>query len=133
MIQDIFHRDPKHFALSMSCSRVVSQLVKVESPYQRIYRVVARIPQGRVATFGQIADLAGIPRGARQVGFALAALRDDASRIPWHRVLNARGELSVRLERGFDSLQRNLLAREGVVFDANGRVSLHRYQWRGVA
>jgi methylated-DNA-protein-cysteine methyltransferase-like protein len=107
--------------------------VKLESPYQRIYRVVARIPQGRVATFGQIADLAGIPRGARQVGFALAALRDDAGRIPWHRVLNARGELSVRLERGFESLQRNLLAREGVVFDANGRVSLHCYQWRGVA
>jgi methylated-DNA-protein-cysteine methyltransferase-like protein len=102
------------------------------SPYQRIYRVVSRIPLGRVATYGQIADLAGIPRGARQVGYALAALRDDAERVPWHRVLNARGEITTRFEPEFKELQRELLTREGVVFDGNGRVSLQRFQWRGV-
>jgi methylated-DNA-protein-cysteine methyltransferase-like protein len=102
------------------------------SPYQRIYRVVARIPPGRVATYGQIADLAGLVRGARQVGYALAALRDDRGRIPWHRVLNARGEITTRYEPEFKTLQRELLASEGIVFDANGRVSLQRYQWRGV-
>lgn len=102
------------------------------SPYQRIYRVVSRIPCGRVATYGQVADLAGIPRGARQVGYALAALRDDAGRIPWHRVLNARGEITTRFEPELKALQCELLANEGVAFDANGRVSLQRYQWRGV-
>jgi methylated-DNA-protein-cysteine methyltransferase-like protein len=102
------------------------------SPYQRIYRVVARIPPGRVATYGQIAGLAGIPRGARQVGYALAALRDGADRVPWHRVLNARGEITTRFEPEFKELQRELLSREGIEFDANGRVSLQRYQWRGV-
>jgi methylated-DNA-protein-cysteine methyltransferase related protein len=101
------------------------------SPYQRIYRVVARIPRGRVATYGQIADLAGLVRGARQVGYALAALRDDSGRVPWHRVLNARGEITTRFESRFRQTQRELLASEGVVFDENGRVSLQRYQWRG--
>jgi methylated-DNA-protein-cysteine methyltransferase-like protein len=102
------------------------------SPYQRIYRVVSRIPHGRVATYGQIADLAGLSRGARQVGYALAALRDDADRVPWHRVLNARGEITARYEPDVQARQRELLAQEGVLFDAKGRVSLQRYQWRGI-
>jgi methylated-DNA-protein-cysteine methyltransferase related protein len=104
----------------------------VVSPYQRIYRVVARIPRGRVATFGQVADLAGLVRGARQVGYALAALRDESDRIPWHRVLNARGEVTARIEAQFQQTHRDLLESEGIVFDANGRVSLQRYQWRGI-
>ncbi len=104
----------------------------VVSPYQRIYRVVARIPRGRVATFGQVADLAGLVRGARQVGYALAALRDPSGRVPWHRVLNARGEVSTRFEAQFQQTQRELLVTEGVAFDASGRVSLQRYQWRGI-
>jgi methylated-DNA-protein-cysteine methyltransferase-like protein len=108
------------------------ELQVVVSPYQRIYRVVARIPRGRVATYGQIADLAGLVRGARQVGYALAALRDDSGRVPWHRVLNARGEITTRFEAQFQRTQRELLESEGVVFDVNGRVSLQRYQWRGV-
>lgn len=102
------------------------------SPYQRIYRVVSRIPYGRVATYGQVADLAGLERGARQVGYALAALRDEAERVPWYRVLNARGEITTRYGAELKDLQRELLAKEGVVFDANGRVSLQRFQWRGV-
>ena len=98
------------------------------SSYARIYAVVRRIPRGRVATYGQIAELAGLPRQARQVGYALAALRDQ--RVPWQRVINARGEISLRTVSGPDELQRVLLEREGVKFDANGRVSLHAHLWQ---
>ena len=98
------------------------------SSYTRIYAVVRRIPKGRVATYGQIAQLAGIPRQARQVGYALAALRD--TRVPWHRVLNARGEISARAEPGPEALQRVLLEREGVAFDARDRVALASHLWQ---
>ena len=100
-----------------------------DSSYTRIYRVVSRIPRGRVATYGQIAEVAGMPRAARQVGYALAALRDGGRGVPWHRVLNARGEVSVRSEPGFEDLQRVLLEREGVRFNAQGRVAFDRVLW----
>jgi TDG/mug DNA glycosylase family protein len=96
--------------------------------YAPIYETVRRIPRGRVATYGQIAKLAGIPRQARQVGYALAALRGDD--LPWQRVINARGEVSPRAEPGWEEVQRRLLEREGVVFDAQGRVSLARFGWQ---
>lgn len=99
--------------------------------YARIYETVRRIPPGRVATYGEIARLAGIPRHARQVGYALAALRGDD--VPWQRVINAKGEVSPRAEPGWEGLQRKLLEREGVVFDAQGRVSLARFGWQGEA
>lgn len=98
------------------------------SSYARIYAVVRRIPKGRVATYGQVAEMAGLPRAARQVGYAMAALRDG--RVPWHRVLNARGEISVRAAPGPEQLQRLLLEREGVVFDASGRVSFAKHGWQ---
>jgi len=98
------------------------------SAYERIYRTVLRIPRGRVATYGQIAELAGVPGGGRQVGYALAASGDAP--VPWHRVVNARGEISPRAERCFEVLQRQLLAREGVRFDADDRLSLARFRWR---
>jgi methylated-DNA-protein-cysteine methyltransferase related protein len=98
------------------------------SSYARIYAVVRRIPKGRVATYGQIAELAGLPRQARQVGYALAALGD--ARVPWHRVINARGEISLRSRSGPEQLQRLLLEREGVAFDAKGRVALARHLWQ---
>jgi len=98
------------------------------SVYERIYRVVSCIPHGRVATYGQIAELVGLPGGARRVGYALAASGD--SRVPWHRVVNARGEISPRAERGFELLQRQLLLHEGVALDAQGRVPLARFRWR---
>ena len=95
--------------------------------YERIYGVVSRIPRGRVATYGQIAAIAGIPGGARQVGYALAALGD--TRVPWHRVVNHKGGISSRAEPSFEALQRQLLVREGVRLDAAGRVSLARFRW----
>jgi len=97
--------------------------------YRRIYRVVRRIPRGRVATYGQIAVLAGIPRQARQVGYALHALR-RGSDVPWQRVINAKGEVSERSTPGCEGLQRAALESEGVVFDIRGCVNLGRYQWR---
>jgi methylated-DNA-protein-cysteine methyltransferase-like protein len=97
--------------------------------YERIYAVVSRIPRGRVATYGQIAELAGLPGCARQVGYALHALARQRC-VPWQRVINARGEVSVRSEPGMEQVQRQLLESEGVAFAENGRVLLARYQWR---
>lgn len=97
--------------------------------YARIYAVVRRIPRGRVATYGQIAELAGLPGHARQVGYALHAL-PERSVVPWHRVLNARGTLSLRRASAGEIDQRLRLEREGVRFDASGRVALERLRWR---
>jgi len=97
--------------------------------WQRIHAVVRRIPRGRVATYGQVAELANLPGHARQVGYALHALSEDDS-VPWHRVINARGRVSERSAPGWDGVQLQLLAREGVTFDATGRTDLRRFQWR---
>jgi len=98
-------------------------------PYQRIYAIVRRIPRGRIATYGQVAALAGLGGHARQVGYAMHALT-AGDRIPWHRVLNAQGRVSPRSEPGGDRVQRALLEREGVRFDAAGRADLARFAWR---
>lgn len=97
--------------------------------YKRIYAVVKKVPRGQVATYGQIAAIAGLPRRARQVGYALHALPAQ-SKLPWHRVINARGEISPRTWSENHLLQRFLLEDEGVEFDASGRVSLARFGWR---
>jgi len=100
------------------------------SIYARYYAVVLRIPPGRVATYGQVAALAGLPGLARQVGYALAALPDDSD-VPWQRVINARGEVSHRSGgSAFERVQRILLEAEGVAFEVSGRVDLERYGWR---
>lgn len=95
--------------------------------YARIYEVVRRIPRGRVATYGQVAELAGLGDHARQVGYALHALKDDS--VPWHRVVNFQGRISVRHEPGLDRWQRQLLEKEGVEFDGKGRIALERFRW----
>jgi methylated-DNA-protein-cysteine methyltransferase related protein len=96
---------------------------------RRVYDAVRRIPKGRVATYGQVAELAGLGPHARQVGYALSALGPE-DRVPWHRVLNAEGRVSARAEPGGDRIQRQLLEREGVRFDLDGRVDLERFRWR---
>ena len=99
------------------------------SSYPRIYAVVRRIPRGRVATYGQIAVLAGVPGQARLVGNALNAV-PDSSTVPWHRVINAQGRISTRRsEPGGGITQRMLLEREGVRFNAAGRTDLDRFRW----
>jgi methylated-DNA-protein-cysteine methyltransferase-like protein len=99
---------------------------------ERIYAVVRRIPPGRVATYGQIAELAGLPGQARQVGYALHAL-PPGSRVPWHRVINAAGAVSLRAAPGDEVTQRQMLESEGIVFDVRGRVPLVRVRWRAGA
>lgn len=99
------------------------------STYQLFYDVVRRVPRGRVTTYGTVAREAGLPGHARQVGYAMAALPDDHD-VPWHRVINARGEVSAR--RGgstFETIQRTLLESEGVRFDARGRIRLEDFGW----
>ena len=102
------------------------------SAYPRIYAVVRRIPAGRVATYGQVAALAGLPGRARQVGYAMYAL-PSGSTVPWQRVINAQGRVSRRRIPGAELTQRVLLEREGVRFGAGGRIALDRYAWRPAA
>lgn len=99
-----------------------------DSLYERIYRTVQRIPQGTVATYGQIAAMSGIPRGARQVGYAMAALGRGRPRpdVPWHRVVNAKGESSI----GEEQIVR--LQAEGIQFDENDRINLRIFGWDGL-
>ncbi len=101
----------------------------VSDSYRRIYKTVRRIPRGRVATYGQIAELAGLPGHARQVGYALHALK-PGTRVPWHRVINAQGRISLRAFPGADVRQRQLLEAEGVLFAANGGVKLIEFRWK---
>lgn len=99
------------------------------STYSRYYDVVRRIPSGRVASYGQVAAEAGLPGRARQVGYAMAAI-PDGSDVPWHRVVNARGEISRRSGgSAFERIQRVLLEAEGVPFDAYGRIDLSSFRW----
>ena len=102
--------------------------------YERVWAAVKRIPRGRVATYGQIAALVGMPRHARQAGYALAATPEN-KKIPWHRVINAQGKISLRLKHwdsGSDDYQRILLEAEGVAFDSSGRVDLKRFRWQPI-
>ena len=109
------------FSMRMGISAMSNPL------YQRIYEVVRHIPQGRVATYGQVALVVGPQVTAQQVGEAMAALRDDhpAPPVPWQRVINAQGKVSTGRH------QQQLLAQEGIVFNAKGSTDLRRFGWQG--
>lgn len=109
--------------------REVPQGVATPNRYKLIWSMVKKIPRGRVATYGQIAELAGLEGHARQVGYALHNL-PARSDVPWHRVINAQGEISPRSAGDSHELQRMLLEAEGVVFDKRGRVELKRFRWK---
>ena len=96
--------------------------------HARILAVVDSIPRGRVATYGQIAREAGLPRNARLVGRLLANL-PSGSKIPWHRVINSAGQISPRPGSSI-ARQRRLLAREGVRLSPAGRIDLARFLWQ---
>ncbi len=96
--------------------------------YHRIYRVVRHIPKGRVATYGVVARLAGRPGAARTVGWALSALPEEND-VPWWRVINLAGRISLSSQDHSAVLQRALLLREGVRFAAGGAVNLGIYGW----
>jgi methylated-DNA-protein-cysteine methyltransferase-like protein len=98
--------------------------------YDRIFAVVRRIPRGRVATYGQVAALAGLAHAPRVAGYALHAL-PQGTPLPWHRVVGAGGRLSLARKSPDGALtQRLRLEHEGVGFDARGRVDLARHAWR---
>lgn len=98
--------------------------------FAKIYAVVRRIPRGRVATYGQVAALAGNPRWSQIVGYALHG-NPDPTTIPCHRVVNRFGEVAPAFVFGGEDAQRKLLEQEGIVFDAIGRVDLEKFRWDG--
>lgn len=94
---------------------------------QRIFQILAAIPYGSVTTYGEVAQLAGSPRAARQVGGVLKRL-PEGSKLPWHRVINRLGEISLT---GDDlSRQRRALEAEGIEVSREGKVDLKRYRWK---
>ncbi len=97
--------------------------------YEKIYNIVKKIPKGQVATYGQIARLAGNPRWSRVVGYALH-VNPDSSKIPCHRVVNRHGELSKAFAFGGQQAQKMLLEMEGIEFLQDDRVELEKYQWQ---
>ncbi len=102
---------------------------KTDGVFEKIYEVVKQIPYGRVATYGQVALLAGNPRWSRVVGYALH-VNPDPSSIKCHRVVNRFGETSKAFAFGGEDVQRQLLESEGVEFLPDGRVNLEKYIWR---
>jgi methylated-DNA-protein-cysteine methyltransferase-like protein len=105
--------------------------VAVSEFFQRVYEIVARIPRGKVVTYGQIAAALGDPRQARTVGWALHSMPEWLD-IPWHRVVNGSGGISTRHTIGGRNIQRELLEDEGVVFNEDGRLDLKRYRWTDI-
>ncbi|MEE3328177.1 MAG: MGMT family protein [Myxococcota bacterium] len=99
--------------------------------YKKIYGVVRKIPQGRVMTYGGVASKAGLPGRARQVGYALHALPEGEEGVPWQRVVNAQGRISLPDWEGAGALQRSLLESEGVVFGEGDRIDLATFGWPG--
>ena len=97
--------------------------------YQDIYAIVKRIPTGTVTSYGRIAHMANC--SARQVGYAMAATPEGQS-IPWHRVINSKGQISERKQGNSDQRQRQKLIDEGVLFDSNGGISFERFGWNRV-
>lgn len=100
------------------------------STYDIIYAVVRQIPHGKVATYGQVAELANLYGRARMVGYALYQLPPNTD-VPWQRVINAKGEVSESpFRNGTDYLQRSLLEAEGIEFSRTGKIDLKKYLWR---
>jgi methylated-DNA-protein-cysteine methyltransferase-like protein len=99
--------------------------------FQRVYRIVARIPRGKVVTYGQIAAALGDPRQARTVGWALRSTPEWLD-IPWHRVVNGSGGISTRHTTDGLNTQQKLLEDEGIVFNEDGCLDLKRCRWTGI-
>lgn len=99
--------------------------------FEQVYRLVHQVPPGRVTSYGAVARMLDRPRAARTVGWALHSL-PEGSDVPWHRVVNSRGQVSTTWSEPDTGLQRRLLEAEGVVFDENGRVDWDRFGWAGL-
>ena len=95
---------------------------------EKVFMVLAAVPSGSVVTYGQLADLAGLPRAARMVGRILGNLPKDTE-LPWHRVINAAGKISLAEDSQSVEVQKARLQEEGIVFN-NNRVSLKKFNWQ---
>jgi len=107
--------------------------------FVQVYRVTQRIPAGKVTSYGRIAQMLGRPRAARAVGYALSALQDAGSgalytsaTVPWQRVVNSQGRISIVNRTHTAAEQARLLREEGVMVDETGRVDLNLYLWEGL-
>ena len=97
---------------------------------QKVYLKVSEIPHGKIATYGQIADLIYAYGNARQVGWALRRLKLPST-IPWHRVINSKGEITMSLSRnGTDWIQKELLINEGIKFNSKMKLDIKKYIWK---
>ena len=107
--------------------------------YEQVYAVVRQIPRGKVTSYGRIAKMLGRPHAARAVGYALSSLKDAQSNdrftsatVPWQRIVNNEGRISIRHREVTASKQAMLLREEGVAVDENGRINLDIYLWEGL-
>lgn len=100
--------------------------------YEKIYTVIQLIPRGKVATYGLIAEVASLPGQARLVGYALNSL-PEGYQVPWHRVINSQGKISLSTSGGWGEYQRSLLEAEGVIFNDIGKIDLKIYLWQPAA
>jgi methylated-DNA-protein-cysteine methyltransferase-like protein len=115
----------------------MSPFAKSKNFYEQVYAVVRQIPRGKVTSYGRIADMLGAPNAARAVGYALRALKDKKdnqgySDIPWQRVINSKGRISI-VNREFGAqMQADLLRKEGVAVSEELRINLDKYLWEGL-
>jgi methylated-DNA-protein-cysteine methyltransferase-like protein len=103
--------------------------------YEQVYAVVRRIPRGKVTSYGRIAHMLGQSNAARAVGYALNALKDkdeEYADVPWQRVINSQGRISIVNRENSANRQAELLREEGVIVDENLRVNLNVYLWEGL-
>lgn len=100
----------------------------VSSFYIRAIEIIKKIPEGKVATYGQIAKYAGDPRGSRQIARILHS-SSEKHELPWHRVVNSNGKISFKPGCGLE-LQKSLLESEGVIFDKDNKVDFKKYLWK---
>ena len=100
--------------------------------FQRVYRIVQRIPAGQATSYGAIARMLGNPRGARTVGWALHSL-PEGSDVPWQRVINSQGRISTSCREHSARVQRELLEAEGICFDERGYIDWERFGWDGLS
>lgn len=98
-----------------------------DSFHKQVVKIIKMIPLGKVATYGQIAAMAGSPRGARQVVRTLHS-SSDKEKLPWHRVINARGRISLKPDSGYE-IQKAMLEDEGIIFNADGSINMRKFQW----
>jgi methylated-DNA-protein-cysteine methyltransferase-like protein len=92
-----------------------------------VYALVRQIPPGKVLSYGRVAQLLGVPHGAREVGWAMGILRDDS--VPWHRVVNAQGRISIKGSPEGAALQRARLEAEGITFNERGSLDMDKHLW----